>query len=51
MTLGVVLVLVIQLPALIDAFGTGAFVANLLFILASLAAGCCWAGRSGIRGW
>lgn len=37
--LGIVLILVVQLPTLIDAFGTGAFVANLVFILASLAAG------------
>lgn len=39
LALGIVLVLVVQLPALIDAFGTGAFVANLVFIVASLAAG------------
>lgn len=39
LALGVVLVLVVQLPTLMDAFGTGAFVANLLFIVVTLGAG------------
>jgi predicted Na+-dependent transporter len=39
LALGVVLILVVQLPNLIDAFGTGAFIANLLFIAATLGVG------------
>lgn len=46
LALGVVLILVVQLPTLVDAFGTGAFLANLLFIAVTLGAGWLLGGSA-----
>jgi hypothetical protein len=42
---------VVQLPTLIDVFGTGAFVANMVFVAAAWQRAGCSAARCGARVW
>lgn len=51
LALALVLALVIGLPALIDAFGTGAFLAAILFALVCIAAGYALGGRDRGQRW
>lgn len=51
LALALVIALVIGLPELIDAFGTGAFIAAILFVVVSVAAGLMLGGRKRGQRW